>query len=676
MRTSKTKTTTLIAVFLTLSIAASLVTWLPTANAAVNRYNSYVYIALTRETIGVNQPLVIVMWTADVPPDIGEQTGQVAGGRQAWYNIVINVTKPDGTTQSFTIDKTDPVGGGYITFTPDSVGTHYAQCFFPATWKNTTTTQNFYTAAASAKVYFTVTEEQVQAWAESPLPDGYWTRPINNANRDWYVLAGNWLGGAHEQPAGAAGGVSTRLIGGKGAESAHVLWAKPYYLGGLMEERFGETGYQTGHYQGMSWSAIIINGKIYYSPRSDAHGTQGILCVDLYTGETLSFINATMPSFGQIYNYDSGNQHGGYAYLWRTSGVTLPEVVQVPRVKPNADVRQLPVRIAAVQTINRTATPISTGTVWEMIDAYTFKTVCYIANVTSGGTAVYGKDGSILRYNVVNLGTTANPNYYLQVWNSSHGTMVSSQLGTGAWQWRPSGGTFGGTDAYLGGLAYNYVHDGNVFFSLNVSIPSILGPRNSILNQTGSIQAVREGEYVIIGTAGQNNELGIAPGWMMAVSLKRGQEGAKLWDLTFTPPSSANNATMSLVGVYPDDDVIVYSSTKLLKRYGISLSTGQKLWESEPEPDMNYYSTQINYYNGLLLTTGYGGRVIAYDIKTGKIQWTYNATNVGFESPYGNYPINIFGLADGKIYTLTGEHSITQPMWRGPNIRCINASNG
>ncbi|MCW4045866.1 MAG: hypothetical protein NWE94_10170, partial [Candidatus Bathyarchaeota archaeon] len=49
---------------------------------------------------------------------------------------------------------------------------------------------------------------------------------------------------------------------------------------------------------------------------------------------------------------------------------------------------------------------------------------------------------------------------------------------------------------------------------------------------------------------------------------------------------------------------------------------------------------------------------------------------VGFESPYGNYPINIFGLADGKIYTLTGEHSITQPMWRGPNIRCINASNG
>jgi hypothetical protein len=91
---------------------------------------------------------------------------------------------------------------------------------------------------------------------------------------------------------------------------------------------------------------------------------------------------------------------------------------------------------------------------------------------------------------------------------------------------------------------------------------------------------------------------------------------------------------------------------------------------------MNYYSQQINYYNGMLLTSGYGGVVIAYNITTAKQVWNFTAKNIGFESPYGNYPINIFAIADGKIYTLTGEHSITQPMWRGPNIRCINASNG
>ncbi len=171
------------------------------------------------------------------------------------------------------------------------------------------------------------------------------------------------------------------------------------------------------------------------------------------------------------YNYESPNQHGGFAYLWRTSGVILPEIVQIPNAIQFSNLSV--VRQTAVQTVNRTATPISTGTLWEMLDGFTGQTITYIANVTSGGTAVYGKDGSILRYNLVNLGTTASPNYYLQVWNSSAGTMPSSQLGTGYWQWRPAGGTFGGANAYLGATAYNVVHDGHDFYSLNASIGNI-----------------------------------------------------------------------------------------------------------------------------------------------------------------------------------------------------------
>ena len=78
----------------------------------------------------------------------------------------------------------------------------------------------------------------------------------------------------------------------------------------------------------------------------------------------------------------------------------------------------------------------------------------------------------------------------------------------------------------------------------------------------------------------------------------------------------------------------------------------------------------------MLLTTGYGGVCIATDIKTGKQVWNFTESTIGFESPYGNYPNNIFAICDGKIYLLSGEHSITQPMWRGPNIRCLNATNG
>ena len=528
-----------------------------------------------------------------------------------------------------------------MTYTPDITGTYSIQAVFPATWKNSTSSRQFYTDAVSPIDTFTVQAEQVPLWSEAPLPTGYWTRPINTASRDWYVLGGNWLGGAHEQPLGAAGGTTTRLVQGKGPESAHVLWSKPYYLGGIMEEGFGETGYTTGHYQGLAWSAIVLNGKIYYSPRADSTQTEGTVCVDLYTGQTLYFINQTAPSFGQIYNYESPNQHGGYAYLWRTSGVT----------------------IANSGGVN--------GTVWEMLDGYTLKTICKIANVTSGGTAVYGKDGSILRYNVVNLGTIDKPNCYLQVWNSS--AMLSELLGdsgTNYWQWRP--GT-GGRGTLLGGT---YVHDGNKGFSLNASIPSIIGPLNSIVNQTGTIRAVREGEYAIIGTGGQNDERADVQGFLMAVSLEQGKEGTTLWKTTFSAPyaPTANNATITLLSVYPEDNVFICTNTvslggsKYLKYWGFDMKTGQQIWVTDTEPQMNYYSQQINYYNGTLITSGYGGVVIAYDIKTGKQVWNYTATNIGGESPYGNYPINIFAICDGKIYTLTGEHSITQPMWRGPTL--------
>ena len=645
------KISTIIAIFLILAIATPLFVIQTVEAQTVTFHTSYIYVAASTYHIGVGQQMLLVVWTADMPPDIGETVGTVDSptGRAGWPNLEIVMTKPDNTNQTLIVPYSDPIGGSYLSFTPEVVGTYKIQAMFSAMWKNSTTSKDYYSAAVSPTDTFTVQEEMVPLWTESPLPTGYWSRPINDASRAWFVLGGNWLGGAHEQPIGSAGGTTTRLVQGKGPESAHILWSKPYYVGGIMEENFGEVGYQTGHYQGLAWSAIALNGKLFYSPRADSTQTQGVLCVDLYTGETLYFLNETMPAFGQIYNYDSPNQHGGYSYLWRTSGVT----------------------IANPGGVN--------GTVWEALDGYTFKSMYKIANVTSGGTAVYGKDGSLLRYNLVNLGTSTNPNYYLQVWNSS---AIPSELlgdsGTNYWQWRPA---TGGRGARLGG---EYVHDGNKAFSLNVSIPSPYNQQNSMLNETGTILCVREDKYVIIGTSGRNDEIGDVQGFLMALSLELGNEGKQLWKTTFSEPyaPTANNATIAIIAVYPEDGVFICTNTvrlggsKYLKYWGYDMTTGKQIWETETEPQMNYYSQQYNYYNGLFITSGYGGVVIARNITTGKQVWNYTATNIGFESPYGNYPINIFAICDGKIYTLTGEHSITQPMWRGPNTRCINATNG
>jgi len=671
---SKNKSAVAIALFMVLTVAASLITFLPTASAADFYYYSYVYCSVSPDVIGVNQEVLFTMWTADMPPDIGEIV-TAAGERAGWENVGFYVTDPEGNTETITIAETDPVGGAWVLYTPDQLGTYTLQAWFPETTKvvqvgyydfmgifHPAGERFIYSAAESYEVTFTVQEEPIQPWPESPLTNDYWTRPINQASRDWYVLGGNWLtvaswlGSAGTRPAGEYGGTTERFVYGEGPESAHILWTKPYYLGGIMDERYDITGYQTGHYQGMSFEAIIINGQIYYAYRADAHRTEGYLVVDLYTGETLRYVNDTMPSRAQIYNYESPNQHGGYAYMWKTSGVTLPA----------GDITEM-----GKET-------------WEMLDAYTGKSITKIANVSSamfswftwsivGGVEVYGLDGSIVFYDVKNIGTSAAPNYRLTMWNNT--AMISMLLGptgTDAWQWRPEGRS---------------VHDGNNGWSLNVSLATadVEGPRNTILNQTGTIRAVREGEYIIVGTQGRNDEDGIVRGKMTAFSLEPGAEGNKLWSTTFTPPyaSKLENVTtglmfggFSITGVYPEDGVFLFESTKNLKRWGYSLETGEQLWESEPEPQMNYYYMISNYYEGKLFTCGYSGVILAYNITTGEILWNYTAKNVGFESPYGNYPINIFAICDGKLYTLTGEHSITQPMWRGPNIRCINATNG
>src|SRR5690606_25139963 len=119
------------------------------------------------------------------------------------------------------------------------------------------------------------------------------------------------------------------------------------------------------------------------------------------------------------------------------------------------------------------STTAATSNTWMMFDAYSGNYMCSIANVSAGGTAVYGKDGSILRYNIV--GTGANKR--LQVWNTSQAIWYKNYSAIALthadyWLWRP-------------GL--NVTYDGRNGFSLNASIPDV----------QGSILAVREDQYVI-----------------------------------------------------------------------------------------------------------------------------------------------------------------------------------
>ncbi len=683
-----------IALLLMFSIASTIL--LTSAEDAystlVVNHKTFMYCSVGSSLLGLGQNQILVYWTADLPPDVGETDGVISGAfnRASWKDVSFNVTSPNGesTIIAIPLGQSDSVGGGYALYQPAETGKYIVTAIFPAQWKNSTLvngastpnqagypnpTNQYYTAATSEPVTFEVQPNALPLWNENPLPDDYWTRPINQASRLWGQLGGNWLAGsewaswdtgitatAWQQPVGETGGTTTRYVYGIGTETSHILWTRPLYLGGLMDARFGDTGYMTGHYQGLDFDgALILNGRVYYPDRADAYRSLGFNVIDLYTGEKLMYINETMPLFGQIYNYDSPNQHGGYSFLWRTANLGPDN-----------------------------------GTVLEMLDGYALplRHVCYIANCSVDGTNVIGNNGEYLWYNLINYGTDANPNYYLTCWNNTNVLgLTASPPGTGTsyWQWRPEGG--GDTSKIeVPPLSNSYVWDGRTGYTFNVSIPNPT-TTSSIINQTGSILAVRVGDqngkdgFVIIGTNGQNNELGDVKGQLWCLSLERGQEGKQLWKTSFSQPflSLADNetsggffASFNLVGVYPEDNVILFHSSKQLKYWAIDMTTGAPLWETTREPDMNYYSIQTNYWNHTLYTTGYAGVCIAYDMASGKQLWNYTATNIGGESPYGNYPLNIFAVCDGKLYLLTGEHSVTQPMWRGPNIRCINATDG
>jgi len=527
------------------------------------------YAVVRPNPIGVGQEALIMWWPNHYPI-----TAEGAyGDRWTW---TVEVTDPSGSKQTLGPFTSDPVGGGWTTFTPSQVGTYTIVAKFPQTILpgdnpppggysrgGDAYIGDTYLATDSEPVYLTVQTDQIEGWQETPYPTEYWTRPINDMNRDWWPLAGNWLAGAAQNVG------PTNYFGyGQGPESAHVMWSSSVWAGGIMDARFGgPIGYATYHYEGVDFvPPIILNGKLYYNVRSLPR--EGWRCLDLYTGEELYFRNTTGPvqgvgggfdfsgvlaggllSFGQIYNYESPNQHGGMPYLWST-GAT--------------------------------------------------------------GNAFF-------------------PTY------------------TNKW------------DMYNG-------------FSLNVSVPNLPGP----------IRAVREGEYIIGGTGGQNDATAVVDGTLWALSLEPGREGTLLWQYDYTPPRAYAPAAQSPRGGYPvsgpyvdpEDGVFHFFDANTLVRWGYDLATGQQIWETDPEPALNYYGMPFNVYDGKLLSHGYAGTLIAYDIKTGVELWRYEASNVGYESPYGNYPISIGCIADGKIYLGSGEHSPTQPLWRGPNMRCIDADTG
>jgi hypothetical protein len=691
MKIAKNKTANAIAIILILTITATLVA-LPVANAHYPpwNYNTYCYIATSPPIVGVNQQLIIVYWLNAVPPT-------AAGGIGDRWTFYVDITRPDGSNETLGPFTSDPVGGSWTLYTPTQVGEYTCVARFPGQTitgipGNTGSiyVNDTYAASTSGPTYFAVQQEPIPSYVETPLPTDYWTRPVYDANRGWgNAIMGQWLGQPWDTTLSRTVGVQNQAA----VLSPHVLWTRPAWTGGIMGG-YGDTGFYNGiAYETFSSPLVCLNGMGYYYVANPPR--QGWYCINLYTGETIYFENNTdgqsaIPTMGQIFNYASPNQGGGFSYLWRTSGVTLP---------------------------SGNTSAVGTQT-WEMLDGFSGKAILKIANVSTSGTQFRDSIGSICYLNFVNLGTANAPNYYMQIWNTTQAIWWQPRFGISPpatlyngttnvpltstsndyWLWRPGSPTV----SQGGATGYGAIYDGHNGYSMNVSVASILGERNSVINQTGTIQWISPEDYVIVGVSGRNDARGIVQGYLRAYSLKAPNWGQTLWTTTFTPPKATDeypNATTSGgVTMYVVDGAsgtFYFEEPVTGKQWVYSLSTGQQLWTNTIQSDWSYYGTAMMFHDGKAYTVGPSGGptaecawgiITCFNATTGEFLWNWTAPNIGYLETQGStytplvlqfwvddpYTGHTYMYVDGS----TPWAGQTSPVRRDSALFCIDCDTG
>ncbi len=710
------------------AMAFSLVA-LPAANAHTPAWSipTYAYIVTEPNPIGVGQTVHIYMWLDAVYGAAGGTSAAIGtNGSTAsvallsnsyrFHNFKLTITDPNGTTTTQTFDViSDPTSSTYTLFTPDKAGTYTLKFDFPGQvygengngYEKSPLMGDKY-EASSATTTLTVQEEQIPAAITSyPLPTEYWTRPIYGENTDWWTISSDWLGSGSPPPGGfsASGyGWSLYINDAIGPLTSHVMWTRSLQYGGVVGGNPfvaggsnpngavpGAAYFEGTAYQSRFSNPIIISGYLYYTePVSFTGPNSGpTVCVNMRTGQVLwSRNDVPAPSFGYIYNVWNPDQHGVFPPILFTSNFG------------------------------------------QAFDAYTGDPMFNVTGVPSG-TAVMGPSGEVLRYVLVNAGTSAHPDWYLAQWNSSKLWLYDINPYTGGGSLSPSiinasnGALVStipipvtGTTGYLpGGSRITVPYGSTLTVDANVPMnPTTLGqtgqyaqpittydwnisiPWRNTMTSNPSIVGVNYGDVMLCrngslptGFAATRNGASQGPYTMFAVNLNASKPGYKvgdvMWMKNYDPP--AGNITLTQQAIDFQTRVFTLSYTETMQWVGYSLDTGKLLWgPTESQAAFDYYGipgtttlpSVIAYGN--LYTSSFSGTCYCYDDTTGVIKWTYgnggegNSTYGGFNVFYGHYPTQISSISNGVVYLATVEHTIPDPLYKGSMTTAVNATTG
>jgi len=645
---------TTIAAILVISITVP-IAMLPAANAHSPPWtiltNAYIY--QTVNPLGVDQTGYVYMWVDKV------YDNAALNNDYRFHNYQLTITSPTGKVQKITFPNTnDPTSNQYYLFTPTEVGVYNFNFTFPGQNINdyshlaTSAYVNDSYAPSTASTTITVQQAPIDHPVNSyPLPNEYWTRPIYGENTDWWSISSNWLGGGmpgygYHATSPNLGGNQEEVYPGDavGPLTSHIMWDQSIQAGGVVGgNNFpiqGNTYFEGSAYNMRFVNPIILNGKLYYNPPVSFTGVSSgpTTCVDIRTGKTLwSRTDVPALSFGYIWDHEDPNQHGVYP----------------------------PLLVAASGFGAQT---------WRFFDADTGNPLFNATGVPSGRRAL-GPYGEQLRYVMANAGNTTNPDWRLGEWNTTK-------------LWDFSGLSPAATGSIDGSISNPNAT--NVRYDWNVTIPW----RNTMTSAITVVDA-RYNDVMLCyngslpGKGGQfMGVLSWVPYTYFAVNLNktRAPLGSILWTKTYDPPPG--NLTVLEGGIDYENRVFIENYRETMQWTAFNLDTGERAWgPTDSQVALDYYGSQgsgslageIAY--GKLYSSAYGGILYAYDTSNGKLLWTYgnggpgNTTNSGFAVP-GPYPTFVNAIGNGVIYTLTSEHTVETPIYKGALMRAINATDG
>jgi len=586
---------------------------LPVANAV--NIQVYLYVVASPNPVGVGQNVLVAIWTDLLPPIFSNGTGT------GWTGWMLTITHPDGTTETQGPFHSDSVGSKSLFYVPQQNGTYYFQAVSP-TQSQASQPANTYLGYTSNKWALTVQNEPITFPADTPLPTGYWARPINAQNTMWYTLGGAWL--------------AMNLVYGTGCDSmgcfnpyttapntAHILWSNYQTVGGIAggsigigqygfksflggaSPNEGATWYTGLSYEGRYGPPIMINGLLICSvPAIGAGGTGGTKAIDLRTGQQVWWQNISV-SCAQVLSFESPNQHGLIPYLWQT------------------------------------------GATYRLYDPMNGYLIMEFANASTGKLTM-DANGNMLCY-FVGGNTTQR---WMAMWNSTRASYMHV-IFQGTDEWRPPRNT---VQDWRSGIQWNVTES---------VIPGYGNPSLAVVGEGSVIATVTNSTLLTTMFIGYD-----------------ATTGTELW----RTPIKGNQGLGSSGHILRNGVLAVYVQ-ELLGFYGVDIKTGQVLYgPTKPfENPFGLYSSSSlglgfdnpNIAYDKLYYVGYDGTLHCYNVHTGENLFnSYVGSNP--DSPFGQNPLGTgtWPIADGKVYSATGEHSPPSPLPLSAKMYCWDANTG